>query len=213
MQGNLIRTALLKDQIYDYIVDAIQNGKLKPGEKLTEAALCNTLGVSRTPVREALTKLAAEDVIDRIPRRGFFVRVSSTKEQADTYIVDYALEVLAAELFMGCCNEQLIDELSALVDSMEAALSARDFETCIKSNLAAHNFVVSHCGNKPLIELINHFLKTTVTIYYETDNPEIIPILTECVREHREMIAAFRTKDLDALKRVYYTHLVEDKRY
>lgn len=212
MQPEKIKNVLLKDQIYEYIVDMIQNGEVEPGQKLAEQPICDALGVSRTPVREALTRLAAEGVIDKTPRKGFSVRAVSQKEKDDTYIVQYTLEALAAELYLKRCDAGMLAEQEHMVEQMAQALQSRDFTQYIQVNYQIHFHVIEHCGNGVLIDLIRTLYMSPVPVYYEERSDEIVPVLQQCVQEHREMLRCYREKDAAQLKELYYSHLLVDKR-
>ncbi|MEG1758345.1 MAG: GntR family transcriptional regulator [Oscillospiraceae bacterium] len=211
MQHDKIQNVLLKDQIYEYIIEMIQSGAVEPGQKLAEQSICDILGVSRTPVREALTRLAAEGVIDKTPRRGFSVRAASRKEKEDTYIVLYTLELLAAKLFMEVCTEDMLEELERCASHMDEALEARDFTQYIQINNQAHYHVVDNCRNGVLINTIRTLYMSPVPTYYEDRSEAVVPILRACVEEHREMIRCLREKDTAGLEKVYYEHLIVDK--
>lgn len=111
MESGPVSKVLLKDQIFERITKLIQNGELHPGQKLTVQKFCDMFGVSRTPVRDALTVLASEGTIDYIPRRGFFVKTFSDKARTDFYLVLCALEILAGNLYAERCTE---DDLSKM---------------------------------------------------------------------------------------------------
>ncbi len=213
MQPRQIKNQLLRDQIYEYIIDMIKNGEVEPGQKLAEQSICNALGVSRTPVREALTRLAAEGIIDKIPRHGFSVRSASRKEKTDSYAVQYALEYLAAELYIDRCTEEMLQEQESYINQMEAALKERDFTQYIQANNHAHLHIVENSGNDVLIESVRDIYMSPIPTYYEDRSDRIIPILNQCIEEHRGMLRCFREKDKEGLKPLYYNHIVIDKTF
>lgn len=211
-EKSIIQNRLLKDQIYEYIVELIKDGRVEPGQKLVEQTICDTLGVSRTPVREALTRLAAEGVIDKIPRRGFYVKTASEKDKSDSYIVQCALETLAGELYMEKCTDEQLNEQERLVNRMERALKKRNFTEYIQCNNDVHFSIINNCGNKVLINSINAIYSTPIPTYYEERDESVVPILEECLHEHRMLLQAFRDKDVDKMKRIYHEHIAVDKR-
>ena len=77
----------LKDHVYDYIAEQIMEGRLRPSEKISEAAICEELSISRTPVREALIQLAGEEILENVPRKGFIIRHVDLKEARELYEV------------------------------------------------------------------------------------------------------------------------------
>ena len=75
----------LTTQVYDYISKKIQNGEYEANQRITESEICKSIGVSRTPAREALTRLAGENLLEKIPNKGFVVKEFQEKEKLDTY--------------------------------------------------------------------------------------------------------------------------------
>ncbi len=196
----------LKDQIYEYITSIIQNGDVQPGEKLTEQRICDSLGVSRTPVREAMTQLADEGVIEKKPRRGFFVKTFSQKEQDDFYQVMFALEFYAATLYMKICTEAQLQQQERYVQAMWSALRAKQFETYIQTNAALHLYVVDQCGNALLAQTVHQLFHSPIPTYYVERSDAILSVLEQSIREHEEMIACIRQKDRAGLEAVYRKH-------
>lgn len=146
----------LRDVVFNTLRRAILTGELKPGERLMEIHLANRLGVSRTPIREAIRKLELEGLVTMIPRRGAEVAQITEKSLQDVLEVRRALDALCVEL---ACDRITSDEKEALkkaCDDFERATQTGDATTIAASDVALHDIIVQATGNRRLIQLINN---------------------------------------------------------
>jgi DNA-binding GntR family transcriptional regulator len=109
----------LRDVVFDYMKDAIITGKLKPGERLMEVQLAEKLGVSRTPVREAIRKLELEGLVVMVPRKGAYVADLDAKDLLNVLEVRSSLEGLAASLAAERITEEEIDKLKKIIEEFQ----------------------------------------------------------------------------------------------
>ena len=146
----------LRDVVFRTLRRAILKGELKPGERLMEVQLANRLGVSRTPVREAIRKLELEGLVTMIPRRGAEVAEITEKNMRDVLEVRRALEELAVKI---ACEKMTDEEIELL---RQASKKFRD--TMYNDNLTAiaendvefHEIIYDATGNKRLIQILNN---------------------------------------------------------
>lgn len=147
---------LLRDDAYDKLRSAIVSGELEPGEKLHDEELCSWLGLSRTPVREALARLGDEGLVEVAPQRHTRVTSLEASEAHDTFPVLASLHALATEAAMPHVEREHLEELrehnvayiSALVDNRaEAAYAADD---------AFHGVFVDACDNAEITRIVEH---------------------------------------------------------
>ena len=117
----VITQELLCTKVFDFLRDAIIQGKLKPGEKLNVSDIANKLGVSRSPVREAIRILGALDFVESIPQRGAFVSNVTSEEIEDLYVVLKSLLASAAQLTAKRLNTQNIIRLHSIVQKLQEA--------------------------------------------------------------------------------------------
>ncbi len=146
----------LRDVVFNTLRRAILTGELKPGERLMEIHLANRLGVSRTPIREAIRKLELEGLVTMIPRRGAEVAQITEKSLQDVLEVRRALDALCVEL---ACDRITFEEKEALkkaCDEFEAATRTGDVTTIAGADVALHDIIVQATGNQRLIQLINN---------------------------------------------------------
>jgi DNA-binding GntR family transcriptional regulator len=136
----------------------IFQGELTPGEKLTEQAVAERLGVSRGPVREAFRALETVGLLQLEPNRGACVRKIVLEEALEIHDVYAALEELAAQGAARRLSAPEIEELRVLVDAMDQAAQADDLERYYRLNLSFHKRLVEASGNKRLLRIYNHLL-------------------------------------------------------
>ena len=150
-----IRHLSLAEQVYHRLLDQIISGKLPEGSKLSEETLCSDLGVSRTPAREALMMLDRDKLIERIPRRGCFVRKFDRNEVADIFECRRLLECLALEHgFDNICEKDLLKLKSQLEAPQEASR-----KQSLQVDEELHELIISSCPNKTLQETVRQIVK------------------------------------------------------
>jgi len=147
----MITRTPLRDEVYRQILDRIQRGDPAPGNRLRDGALALTLGVSRTPVREALIRLARDGVLDADMGKGFRVPPLDAGEIGETGQVLGALESLALELAPDFPAEQL-ERLANIVRRLEHTRD--DASRCVDLEDEWHRVLLEQCPNRRLLELI-----------------------------------------------------------
>lgn len=146
----------LRDVVFNTLRKAILTGELKPGERLMEIHLANRLGVSRTPIREAIRKLELEGLVTMIPRRGAEVAQITEKSLKDVLEVRRALDALCAELACDRISDGEKEKLRQACKEFEQATRTGDATTIAAADVAFHDIIVEATGNKRLIQLINN---------------------------------------------------------
>lgn len=146
----------LRDVVFNTLRRAILTGELKPGERLMEIHLANRLGVSRTPIREAIRKLELEGLVTMIPRRGAEVAQITEKSLQDVLEVRRALDALCAELACDRITNEGKAALGRACDQFEKATKTGDVVTIAEADVALHDIIVQATGNQRLIQLINN---------------------------------------------------------
>ena len=146
----------LRDVVFNTLRKAILTGELKPGERLMEIHLANRLGVSRTPIREAIRKLELEGLVIMIPRRGAEVAQITEKSLKDVLEVRRALDALCVELACDRISAEEEELLREACDNFMRATETKDATTIAKADVAFHDIIVQATGNQRLIQLINN---------------------------------------------------------
>ena len=147
----------LRDVVFNTLRQAILKGELKPGERLIEIQLANKLGVSRTPVREAIRKLELEGLVLMIPRKGAEVAEITRQDMEDVLEVRTALEELAVKDACDHITDAQLSELKkASNEFKKALLEGKDLVTCADADMHFHDVILSATNNRRLIQMLNN---------------------------------------------------------
>ena len=152
----------LRDVVFNTLRRAILRGELKPGERLMEIQLANKLGVSRTPIREAIRKLELEGLVLMIPRKGAEVAEITRKNMMDVLEVRKALEELAAELACERIGKEQIAEMRVAAKEFERTLKTGDVTQIAEADEKFHDILYIATNNQRLILLLNKDRKSVV---------------------------------------------------
>lgn len=144
----------LGEIVFDHLKESILKGELKPGERLMEIALAEEMGVSRTPVREAIRKLEKEKFVEMIPRKGAYVADLTKQDILDVLEIRYVLEGLAAKLAAKKMKAEDIERLKQNVRDFKEAIENMDRTTMIDNDNAFHDIIYEATENEKLIEII-----------------------------------------------------------
>lgn len=197
---------LLREGIADSIRSAILDGRMEPGERLTEPEVSRLLGVSRTPVREAFFQLISEGFVEAAPRRGVVVAPLSQDDAEETYLLKGTLEALAATLAVRNAPPGLADELDAVNADLQVAVGATppDLGRILTLNDRFHRTLTEASGKTKLSRLVMVYRRQTLR--YNYIYLSALSRLRHSVEEHRAIIAAFRRKDGEELGRLVRLH-------
>ena len=147
----------LRDVVFNTLRQAILKGELKPGERLMEIQLANKLGVSRTPVREAIRKLELEGLVLMIPRKGAEVAEITRQDMEDVLEVRTALEELAVKDACDHITDAQLSELKKASNEVKKALlEGKDLVTCADADMHFHDVILSATNNRRLIQMLNN---------------------------------------------------------
>lgn len=195
----------LRDIVFNTLRQAILKGELAPGERLMEVSLAQKLGVSRTPVREAIRKLELEGLVLMIPRRGAEVARISEKNLRDVLEVRRGLEDLAVELACARITESQIVELKKANVNFENSLTSNDVTAIAEADERFHEIIYRATGNEKLIQVISN-IKEQMYRYrleYIKDSAK----RHDLVAEHKEIVTALECKRLSEAKERMRRHI------
>jgi DNA-binding GntR family transcriptional regulator len=183
----------------------IRNGILVKGQKINEKHLCESMGVSRTPVRESLRMLSSEGLIDLIPHKGAYVSQPPIKEMSDMFEVMSVLEGTCARLATKKITEKSFRKIEALHQKLEKHYRIRDHKAYLDNNNTYHVFIQELSGNKVLNNVING-LRQKILLYRHRQlyQPERFE---QSIQEHRDLLEAFRKRDAALAERLMKRHL------
>ncbi len=196
----------LRDRIAEMIRESIIDGKIRPGERLVEPDLASRLGVSRTPLREALLQLDSEGFVNVTPRRGAVVSDLSMEDAKETYLIKGALEPLAARL---ACEKITDAELESLQDihermSRSASTRTRDNRRILQLNSEFHSNISAASRNEKLIQYIR--ILRSQALRYNYIYLSVLSHLSASLREHARILEALARHDGDAADRLMRAH-------
>ena len=183
----------------------IMTGKLKVGDKINENELCEILGISKTPLREALRVLSVEGLIKLIPHRGAFVTKPTFEEIAEMFDVMSLLEGFCAREACSKLTPKDFDRLERLHAKLEDNFEKRDQEAYILANNQYHSLVQKIAGNRTLNQIVNGLRKKILLYRFQSLNlPERFE---HSIFEHRDLLEAFRNRDHESAETLMIKHL------
>ncbi|HJO04676.1 MAG TPA: GntR family transcriptional regulator [Acidobacteriota bacterium] len=195
----LLRTATLTDQVYQILRDRVLAASLKPGEFIREQEVSERLQVSRTPVREALGRLASEGFLERIPHRGFRVPEESVADLADSYPIMCALEILAAEESFSRLDAAALEELREVNRSYRDAFDQQAIGAGIAVNHEFHHLLSAGSKNDRLLRMLDELRSKVKSL--EVWAFSHINEWTESIDQHEQI--------LDAIEAGRFEHAIE----
>lgn len=195
----------LHEETVDRLRDLIVQGDLASGSRLNERILTARLGVSRTPLREAIKLLATEGLVKLLPNRGAVVAPIEPKQISETFAVMGALESLAGELVCERASDQDITEIRALHYEMLAMHARRDLNGYFRYNQAIHLKIVEASGNPVLAQTYRQLNANVKRVRYMANLSS--ERWDAAVSDHEAIVAALVTRDSARLKRLLRDHL------
>jgi DNA-binding GntR family transcriptional regulator len=196
----------LHEEAVDRLRDLIVQGRIEAGARLNERVLCEQLGISRTPLREAIKLLATEGLVELLPNRGAVVARIDAARLAETFQVMGAVEGLAGDLACRNASEQRIEEIRALHQKMLAMHARGDLAGYFRYNQAIHLSLVEASGNAVLANTYRQLNANVLRARYMANLSK--ERWEEAVREHEEILAALVARNAAKLRRLLQDHLV-----
>lgn len=195
----------LRELVFDALREAIINGTLKPRERLMEIQLAEELGVSRTPIREALSKLELEGFIVMVPRKGAYVADISFKDIADVFEIRAALEALAAGLAAERITDEELEDMERLVAEKAEAISGYDMDRLIRVDTLFHDAIYKASRNQRLTNIINNLREQIQR--YRTTSLAYPGRMKRSLEEHRGIVEAIQSRDPQIAQQVAREHI------
>lgn len=185
----------LKELVFTTLKKAILKGELQPGDRLMELQLAEKMGVSRTPIREAIHKLSREGLVTLIPRKGAEVAGISKKMLTDVLRVRMNLEKMAFSLAFDNIRQSQIKELSGLAEAFEASVESGDILKMTEADERFHFVIYDAADNNKLREILGNLKENMYRYRLEyLRNPEYRSLL---ISEHYAMVESLSEKNLE----------------
>ena len=146
----------LRDVVFNTLREAILKGELKPGERLMELQLAAKLGVSRTPIREAIRMLEQEGLAVTIPRKGAEVAKMTEKDMEDVLQIREALDELAAKIACEQISEEQLEELVATMHEFEESTKTDNVKKIAEADVKFHDIIYQSTGTPKLVNMLNN---------------------------------------------------------
>ena len=146
----------LRDVVFSTLREAILKGELKPGERLMELQLAEKMGVSRTPIREAIRMLEQEGLAVTIPRRGAQVAGMTEKDMEDALEIRAALDELAVQLACDAITEDQLKQLKQAMKNFEESTRSGDVKRIAEADVEFHDAIYTATGNEKLVSMLNN---------------------------------------------------------
>lgn len=195
----------LRDVVFNTLRQAILRGELKPGERLMEIQLANKLGVSRTPIREAIRKLELEGLVLMIPRKGAEVADITEKSLKDVLEVRKVLEELSVQLACDKMGKEDIQNLKEAAEAFKKTLKSKDVTEIAEADVHFHDIIYMAADNQKLIQILNNLQEQMYRYRVEyLKNEEAYPQL---VAEHEAIIAKITEHEKDEATEIICRHI------
>jgi DNA-binding GntR family transcriptional regulator len=195
-----IQQLSLREQVVEQIRTAIIEGRLKPNDHIVEITLTQEMGVSRTPVREALILLEREGLVVSVPNRGCFVRAYDQEDVREISSMRTNLENFAAELIIDQLTQEDFALLDTKIEQQRLFIEKNDFKNVRRIDMDFHNYLI-HCSNHSMLirtwkEIV---AQIAALLYIRAEGLDYDEYLA--IRDHKAILEAFRTRDLQAVQR------------
>lgn len=194
----------LQELVYQSLREAILDGRLAPGQKLVAEALAKELGVSRMPVREALSRLQQDGFVKAIPHKEVVVAGFTERDVEEIYDIRSVLEAHAARLCARQAEPEQLARLKGLIAAAEAAVRQGDFETARQRDNEFHRTLFTTCGSQKLGQLLTELWDQCLC--YRSLAATIVRNPARSLEHHRQIVTALEQKDPDAAERWMHTH-------
>lgn len=195
----------LREIVFESLREAIIQGRLKPGERLMEIQLAEEMGVSRTPVREAIRKLELEGFVVMIPRKGAYVAGISIKDIVDVFEVRAALEALAAGLAAERATPEELEEMERAVLQIYEVSNGQNLDTLVERDTSFHELIYKASRNQRLVQIITllkeHFQR------FRTTSLALPGRGKHAVEEHKSIVEAISERNVELASTLAREHI------
>jgi DNA-binding GntR family transcriptional regulator len=199
----------LHEGTFQTLKSLLVEGKIAPGSKLNERELAESLKVSRTPIREAIRRLAADGLVELIANRGAIAVQLSIADVIHTFDVIAELEGYSGELAAKNINDSTLSELEALQYEMMASYARRDLSSYYKLNLRIHR-LINQAANNPVLATLFSQVNSRIEALRFRSNQDGVK-WEKAVEEHQEMLDALKSRDSARMRKVMITHVTNKR--
>lgn len=196
----------LRDVVFNTLREAILKGELKPGERLMEMQLASRMGVSRTPIREAIRMLEQEGLAVTVPRKGAEVARMTEKDMEDVLEIREALDELAARIVLAKINNEQMEALKEAREKFAESTKSGNIKQIAEMDVKFHDVIYEATGNPKLVNMLNNLREQLYRYRIEyLKDPANYPIL---IQEHDAIVEGLDTGNEELLMRAMHEHVV-----
>ena len=195
----------LRDVVFNTLRDAIMTGELLPGERLMEIKLADKLGVSRTPIREAIRKLELEGLVVNTPRKGAEVAGISAEDLRDVLEVRRTLEILAINLACDKMTDESLNELYGNIQSFKELIATKAATDIASADVGFHDIIYKSTGNNRLIQILNNIREQMYR--YRLEYIKDIDSWKRLLDEHTAIYESIKNRDRESAQAAILTHI------
>ena len=195
----------LRDVVFNTLREAILKGELKPGERLMELQLASKLGVSRTPIREAIRMVEQEGLAVTIPRKGAEVAKMTEKDMEDVLEIREALDELAAKIACNKITEEQLKRLNEIKEEFEDSTRTNEVKRIAEADVSFHDVIYDATGNPKLVNMLNNLREQIYRYRVEyLKDEKNYPIL---IKEHEDIMKALSARDKEEVVKAMHVHI------
>lgn len=195
----------LRDVVFETLKNAIRTGILKPGQRLMEIHLAEQLGVSRTPVREAIRKLELEGYVIMMPRRGTYVANLSIRDINEVFEIRTALDSLASGLAAERISDDELEELQRLLVQIGKYIELNDMNKIVEVDTKFHDLLYKASRNNRLVSIISNLREQLTS--FRTKSMSYPGRLSETLEEHRRIVDTIAQGNVQAAEKASQKHM------
>jgi len=195
----------LRDVVFNTLRQAILKGELKPGERLMEIQLAQRLGVSRTPIREAIRKLELEGLVTMVPRKGAEVAQITEKSLRDVLEVRKALEELAMQIACDKISDVTIEDLEVALEEFKSAISSKELTAIAEADVNFHDVIYNATQNDKLISILNNLREQMYR--YRIEYIKDYGSHKRLIEEHEQIIESLKNQDKESATMAICNHI------
>ena len=199
----------LHESTFQKLRSLLVEGKIAPGSKLNERELAERLNVSRTPIREAIRRLAADGLVELIANRGAIAVELSLEDVIHTFDVIADLEGFSGELAANNISAATLSELEALQYEMLASYARRDLSSYYKLNLRIHH-LINQAANNPVLSRLFSQVNARIEALRFRSNQDGVK-WEKAVEEHQEMLEALKARDSKRMRKIMMQHVMNKR--
>ncbi len=195
----------LRELVFESLREAIISGTLPPSERLMEIQLAEEMGVSRTPVREAIRKLELEGLVVMIPRKGAYVAGMSIKDIVDVFEIRGALEGLAAELASERVTDDELESMERYLVKISEEIESGDLSKVVETDTDFHTLIYKASRNARLSQIISNLREQIQR--FRTTSLSFPGRMKIALEEHRKIVEAISSRDGELARRLAQEHI------